>query len=181
MFEFWACFATTSSVSSSVKCNGGDALHHTFQSISLDLFGFNSNTIEHVSPFVLGFSSFRLTVVAWSGQLGPRSLGFWPVRFGTWSSTRCYKLPLFGHGPGHILVYIAASVVAAATGLFLAYITRNLCQGPCVRSVARTRITTDSRWVDRVGGAHIKLIPCKILRRNSMYTNKQVALHAHYI
>ena len=54
----------------------------------LDFFGFNSNTIEHVSPFVLGFSfrqrsSFRFTVVAWSGQLGPRSLGFLPVKFGT--------------------------------------------------------------------------------------------------
>ena len=48
-----------------------------------------------------------------------------------------YELPCFGHGPSHVLVYIAASVVAAATGLFLAYITRNLCQGPCVRSVAR--------------------------------------------
>ena len=48
-----------------------------------------------------------------------------------------YKLPLFDHGPDHVLVYIAASLVVAATGLFLACITKNLCQDPCVRSVAR--------------------------------------------
>jgi hypothetical protein len=67
-----------------------------------------------------------------------------------------HKLPLFGQGPGHVLMYIAAGLDAAATsppghvlmyiaaGLdaaatspFLASITKNLRHGPCVRSVAR--------------------------------------------
>ena len=44
-----------------------------------------------------------------------------------------------GNGPGHVLMYIAAGLDAADTGLFLACITRNLCQGPYVRSVLMTR------------------------------------------
>ena len=35
-----------------------------------------------------------------------------------------YKLPLFGHGPGHVFVYIAASLDAAATGLVM---VRGMC------------------------------------------------------
>ena len=38
-----------------------------------------------------------------------------------------YKLPLFGHGPGHVLVCIPASLLAAATGLILVCITKILC------------------------------------------------------
>ncbi len=41
----------------------------------------------------------------------------------------------------------------------------------------QTRITTDGRWVGRVGGAHIKLMKCIMLKRSSMYTNKHVSLH----
>ena len=44
---------------------------------------------------------------------------------------------LFGHGPGHVLMYIVAGLFVAATGLLLACITRNVYQGPCVCSVAR--------------------------------------------
>ena len=56
-----------------------------------------------------------------------------------------YKLPLFGHGPGHVFMYIAAGLDAAATGLFLACITRNLRQGPVsvqLLGTARERFRT---------------------------------------
>ena len=32
-----------------------------------------------------------------------------------------------------------------------------------------------------MGGAHIKLIKGIVLRRSSMYTNKHVSLHTHYM
>ena len=40
-----------------------------------------------------------------------------------------YKLLVFGHGSGHILMCIVAGLLAAATGLFLLRITKNLLSG----------------------------------------------------
>ena len=40
-----------------------------------------------------------------------------------------YKLLVFGHGSGHILMCIVAGLLAAATGLFLICITKNLLSG----------------------------------------------------
>ena len=45
------------------------------------------------------------------------------------SAHHSHKLLVFGHGSGHILMCIVAGLLAAATGLFLICLTKNLLSG----------------------------------------------------